>query len=106
MLDKIDTVPEPCGLLMQAPLSVVEMGLVDAIRIDGTAVTIELVLTDASCVHFASLRRYIADVVSDLEGVDSVEVTASTSKLWTPDRLQRKPTRVPGGAQGTNDEAH
>jgi metal-sulfur cluster biosynthetic enzyme len=100
VLDKINTVPEPCGLLMRAPLSVVEMGLVDSIRIDGGKVSIELVLTDASCVHWSSLRRYITDAVSDLGGVESVEVTPSSTKLWTPDRLQRSSNDMRNGGPG------
>jgi metal-sulfur cluster biosynthetic enzyme len=100
VLDKINTVPEPCGLLMRAPLSVVEMGLVDSIRIDCGKVTIELVLTDASCVHLSSLRRYITDVVSDLDGVEGVEVTPSSTKLWTPDRLQRSSNDVEDDGPG------
>jgi metal-sulfur cluster biosynthetic enzyme len=100
VLDKINMVPEPCGVLMHAPLSVVEMGLVDSIRIDRGKVAIELVLTDASCVHFSSLRRYITDAVSDLDGVESVEVTPSSTKLWTPDRLQRSSNDMKNGGPG------
>jgi len=90
VLQRIDTVPEPCGFLMGAPLSVVEMGLVDAIRIDGGRVEVELVLTDASCVHFSSMRAYITDALADLDGVHTVEVKPSTTAMWTPNRLQRK----------------
>jgi len=90
VLEKIDSVPEPCGLLMRAPLSVLEMGLVDAVQIEGGTVEIELVLTDASCVHLSSMRQYICDAVGDLDGVERVEVMPSSTKLWTPDRLQRK----------------
>jgi metal-sulfur cluster biosynthetic enzyme len=90
VIDKIHTIPEPCGLLMRAPLSVVDMGLVDRVAIVGGDVAIELVLTDASCVHFSALRTYISEVVSTLDGVRSVRVTASSTKLWTPDRLRHR----------------
>jgi metal-sulfur cluster biosynthetic enzyme len=90
VLAKIDSVPEPCGFLMRAPLSVLEMGLIDAVHIDSGKVEIELVLTDASCVHLSSMREYIADAVRDLDGVQSVEVVPSSTKLWTPDRVRRK----------------
>jgi Predicted metal-sulfur cluster biosynthetic enzyme len=79
-------VPEPCGLLMREPIDICEMGLVDEIECRDGHVRVVLVLTDASCVHFAGLRRYIADVLTALPGVDSVAVTASTTKMWTPDR--------------------
>ncbi|MGW5110658.1 iron-sulfur cluster assembly protein [Nocardia sp. NPDC004123] len=89
VLDKIDTVPEPCSLLMHDAMSVKEMGLVDEVRIQDGRVEIELVLTDTSCIHLTSMSRYIADAVGELDGVDHVEVIPSTRKLWTPDRVQR-----------------
>lgn len=79
-------VPEPCGLLMREPIDICEMGLVEQIECADGVVSVELVLTDTSCIHFTGMRRYIADVVGQLPGVDSVEVTASTTMLWTPDR--------------------
>ncbi len=79
-------VPEPCALLMRAPLDICEMGLVDEIGCDGGTVRVELVLTDTSCVHYVGLRAYITNVLLELPGVQSVEVTISTTKLWTPDR--------------------
>jgi metal-sulfur cluster biosynthetic enzyme len=79
-------VPEPCALLMRTPLDICEMGLVDEISCGGGTVRVELVLTDTSCAHYAGLRGYITDVLLELPGVQSVEVTISTTKLWTPDR--------------------
>jgi len=62
------------------------MGLVESVSIDRGVVRVELVLTDASCVHFASMQTIIRQQVSDLDGVKDVEVTISTAKIWTPDR--------------------
>ena len=87
--DELRHVPEPCGLLMRDPIDIVEMGLVEQIQCHNGEVWVELVLTDPSCVHFSGLRRYIADVVGALPGVVSVDVTASTTVLWAPDRRQR-----------------
>ena len=81
-------VPEPCGLLMRAPLDICEMGLVDEISCSGGRVRVVLVLTDPSCVHFGGMRRYITDVLLELPGVDAVEVSISTTTLWTPDRRE------------------
>jgi len=81
-------VPEPCGLLMRAPLDICEMGLVDEISCSGGRVRVVLVLTDPSCVHFGGMRRYITDVLLEMPGVDAVEVAISTTTLWTPDRRE------------------
>jgi metal-sulfur cluster biosynthetic enzyme len=89
VLNKIGSIPEPCALLMHDQLSIREMGLIDSVHIDDGRVRVELVLTDTSCVHLASMSRYIVDSVGELDGVVDVQVIPSATKLWTPDRLQR-----------------
>ncbi|WP_043603714.1 amidohydrolase family protein [Candidatus Protofrankia datiscae] len=89
--EALRSVPEPCGLLMRTPIDICEMGLVDEIECHAGNVRVVLVLTDTSCVHFSGLKRYITDVLTALPGVESVEVTVSTTQLWTPDRRQPAP---------------
>ena len=81
------SIPEPCSVLVGAPTNLVDMGLIDRVEISDGAVEVELVLTDASCIHFASMQRFIADTLLELDGVKAVNVTASTTVLWTPDRV-------------------
>jgi metal-sulfur cluster biosynthetic enzyme len=83
---QLRSVIEPCSLLMRTPLDICQMGLVDQVSCADGTVRVELVLTDASCVHYAGLRRYITDALLELPGVQAVEVAVSTTKLWTPDR--------------------
>lgn len=84
--DVLRDVPEPCSLLMGAPTNITDMGLVGDVVVAGAVVSVELVLTDASCVHFAAMTRYVQDLVGALDGVERVHVTASTSTMWTPER--------------------
>ncbi|MFC4011166.1 iron-sulfur cluster assembly protein [Nonomuraea purpurea] len=86
---QLSRIPEPCGILMRSPLDICQMGLVDRIECADGHVRVELVLTDSSCVHFTGLRRYITDLLCELPGVETVEVTASTTVLWTPDRITK-----------------
>ncbi|MBA3744349.1 iron-sulfur cluster assembly protein [Sporichthya sp.] len=81
------TVPEPCSLLMREPTNITDMGLVERVDVAGARVEVELVLTDPSCLHYGAMRRFITDALLELEGVDEVEVRASTTVLWSPDRL-------------------
>lgn len=87
-LEALRSVPEPCSIAMRAPVDICEMGLVEAVCIDGGAIHVELVLTDPSCAHFVSMRRYIRDALLALDGVTSVDVTISTSELWTSGRAR------------------
>lgn len=88
VLEALKRVPEPCSLAMGSATDIVGMGLVEDVRIAAGRVRIELVLADPSCVHFASIRRYVGDVLLPLTGVESVEVAISTTELWTPDRVR------------------
>jgi metal-sulfur cluster biosynthetic enzyme len=85
---RLETIPEPCSLLMRTPMDICQMGIVGPVECapDG-AVKVELVLTDASCIHFSHLQRYITDAVMAISDVTHVTVSASTSILWTPDRV-------------------
>ena len=87
----LTTIPEPCSLAMRADTNIRDMGLVESVAIDGRRVSVTLVLTDPSCVHFRGMRRYIRDAVGELDGVDEVQVTMSTTRLWTPDRVVAGP---------------
>lgn len=84
--EELRRVPEPCALLMREQDDIVTMGLVDEVECRDGHVRVVLVLTDASCVHFGGLQRYIRDVLTTLPGVHSVEVSASRTLMWTPDR--------------------
>jgi len=88
ILHRLDTIPEPCSIAMGGTISLVGMGLVDDIVIaDDGMVTVTLCLTDAGCVHFSSMQRFIADEVERLAGVSGVRVVQTLDKLWTPDRV-------------------
>jgi metal-sulfur cluster biosynthetic enzyme len=87
VLDALRSVTEPCSILMRRPMSIVDMGLIESVEIEGGHVHVTLVLTDASCVHFTSMQRYIREVLLELEAVDEVTVGMSVTQLWTPDRM-------------------
>ena len=88
IMEALRAVPEPCSIAMRTPMDICEMGLVEEVEVRDGRVRVVLVLTDPSCVHFVSMRRYITDVLAGLDGVESVEVAMSTTQLWTTDRLR------------------
>lgn len=85
----LEGIPEPCSIAMGGKTSLAGMGLVDDIAVSKAGqVTITLCLTDAACVHFTSMQKFIADAVGALSGVTSVRVVQTLDKLWTPDRVR------------------
>jgi metal-sulfur cluster biosynthetic enzyme len=79
-------VTEPCSLAFGKPISIVEMGLIERIQVTDDHAEITLCLTDAACVHFAGMQRFIRDELLDLPEINAVTVNQTLNQLWTPDR--------------------
>ena len=91
LMAQLERVVEPCSLSMGNPMSICEMGLIEDLRFDGGVVDVVLCLTDPGCVNYGKIRQFITDVLKELPQVASVNVSLSTTELWTPDRVRRKP---------------
>jgi metal-sulfur cluster biosynthetic enzyme len=83
---RLARVVEPCSISFGKPISIVEMGLIERIEVRETNAEITLCLTDAACVHFAGMQRFIRDEVLALPEISTVEVKQTLEQLWTPDR--------------------
>jgi ATP-binding protein involved in chromosome partitioning len=57
--------------------SIVELGMVGAVRVDGTRVEVEVALTTVGCPLRAQIERDVAGAVRSLEGIDEVDVVTS-----------------------------
>jgi metal-sulfur cluster biosynthetic enzyme len=68
-------------------ISIVDMGVVEAVRVDGSHVDVDLVLTTGWCPFVASMSSAIPDRLRQLDGVETVEVRAVWDPVWTTDRL-------------------
>src|SRR5215218_4494617 len=90
ILNALRTVYDPC--CKEKEISVVEMGLIESILLDGEAAKVELVLTSGWCPFAVNLLGMIQDKVESLPGVAGVEVEIVWEKAWSPERLS-KPAR-------------
>ncbi len=88
IVEALGDVHDPC--CAERGLSVVDMGLVEGVRIDGTHVQVDLVLTTGWCPFVASLSATIPDRLRELPGVEDVEVNVLWDPVWTSDRLSPK----------------
>jgi metal-sulfur cluster biosynthetic enzyme len=79
-------VAEPCSIAFGTPISIVEMGLIERIEVVAGKAEVTLCLTDAACVHFAGMQRFIRDELLELPEISTVEVRQTLDQLWTPDR--------------------
>lgn len=83
---QLERVTEPCSIAFGTPISIVEMGLIEQINITENHAEVTLCLTDAACVHFAGMQRFIRDELLELPEINTVDVRQTLDLLWTPDR--------------------
>ena len=83
--DALCEVYDPC--CADRGVSIVDMGVVEDVRVAGGHVEVDLVLTTGWCPFVASMSTAIPDRLNGLEGVDSVDVRVVWNPVWTEERL-------------------
>lgn len=69
-------------------LNIIDIGLVYDVAVDEAgAVKVTMTLTSPGCPSGAEIMEDARRVVSDLEGVSSVEVELVWEPYWTPERM-------------------
>ena len=85
IVDALRDVYDPC--CADRGVSIVDMGVVEDVRVVGAHVDVDLVLTTGWCPFVASMSTAIPDRLRRLDGVESVEVRTVWDPVWTLDRL-------------------
>jgi metal-sulfur cluster biosynthetic enzyme len=92
----LDECYDPC--CRDRKISVVDMGLIERVEIQGGNVSIEMVLTSGWCPFAARLLEMIKEEVGKLLEVDAVDVEVVWDPTWTPERISagaREKLRLP-----------
>lgn len=76
---------DPC--CAERGISVVDMGLIEDVTVDGAHVEIAMVLTSGWCPSVVSLNQMMSEAVGRLDGVDGVDVAVVYEPVWTMERL-------------------
>jgi metal-sulfur cluster biosynthetic enzyme len=97
MIDKaqveaaLATVYDPCSVQANAPLSVIDMGLVTGIDIDAAdAVRITMRPTSAWCTMLGSIMQGVEEQVLKVDGVTSVSIDIDRNSHWSEADLTTK----------------
>ena len=85
LMDALREVYDPC--CADRGISIVDMGVVEDVRVDGSHVAVDLVLTTGWCPFVASMSSTIPEHLSRVEGVETVDVQVVWDPVWTMDRL-------------------
>jgi metal-sulfur cluster biosynthetic enzyme len=76
---------DPC--CREKAISVVDMGLIESVAVDGGSVRIDMVLTSGWCPFAMHLLTDMQQQVAALDGVEHVDVNIVWGPAWTPERL-------------------
>jgi metal-sulfur cluster biosynthetic enzyme len=85
VLDALGDVYDPC--CADRGISIVDMGVVEDVRVADGHVEVDLVLTTGWCPFVASMSGAIPERLNGLAGVESVDVRVVWDPVWTKDRL-------------------
>ena len=85
LMDALRDVYDPC--CADRGISIVDMGVVEDVRVDGSHVDVDLVLTTGWCPFVASMSSAIPDALKHVDGIESVDVQVVWDPVWTMDRL-------------------
>ncbi|MDX6716722.1 MAG: hypothetical protein QOH30_3280 [Baekduia sp.] len=85
LIDALREVYDPC--CADRGISIVDMGVVEDVRVDGSHVAVDIVLTSGWCPFVASMSSSIPDALKQVPGVESVDVQVVWDPVWTMDRL-------------------
>ena len=85
IVDALREVYDPC--CADRGISIVDMGVVEDVRVAGGHVDVDLVLTTGWCPFVVSMSSAIPDRLKRLAGVETVDVQVVWDPVWTMDRL-------------------
>ena len=85
IVDALRDVYDPC--CADRGVSIVDMGVVEDVRVRGRHVEVDLVPTTGWCPFVANMSSAIPERLRRMEGVDTVDVKVVWEPVWTMDRL-------------------
>ncbi len=72
------------------PVSIVDMGLVYGVAVDGGTVTLTLTFTATACPCIEMIQDDIRERLGRVPGVEGVRIVVSWDPPWTKDRLTER----------------
>lgn len=90
----LDEVIDPCSAANGTNFSIVDMGLLEDIEIEGNNVTVAMHLTSPECMMIPHFMKEVDEKVGRLDGVESVDLETDYGFEWTPSMMSEKAKEV------------
>ncbi|MBO8172187.1 MAG: phenylacetate-CoA oxygenase subunit PaaJ [Bacillaceae bacterium] len=81
--DKVQEVKDP----EITSVSLIEMGMLDDIEVNGSKATVKLIPTYLGCPALDMMEKDVVKAVSEIDGIDEVDVIFVKDPIWTSDRI-------------------
>jgi metal-sulfur cluster biosynthetic enzyme len=85
LIDALREVYDPC--CADRGISIVDMGVVEDVRVDAGRVEVDLVLTTGWCPFVTAMSNVIPERLRAVAGVQDVHVQVLWNPVWTEERL-------------------
>ncbi|WP_345525457.1 metal-sulfur cluster assembly factor [Nocardioides endophyticus] len=86
----LQLVVDPCSIATGVPISIVDMGLVLDVSVDGEAAQIKLCMTSPICMQITNILNEIRKHVLAIPGINEVEVPVDAQFEWLPDMMSTR----------------
>jgi metal-sulfur cluster biosynthetic enzyme len=91
LMEALRDVHDPC--CADRGISIVDMGVVEDVRLDGSHVSVDIVPTTGWCPFIATMTDAIPDSLRRVAGVATVDVRVVWEPVWTMERLSASARR-------------
>jgi len=85
--EKLDDIVDPCSEARGTDISIVEMGLLKAIEVDGGSVHVDLRITSPSCMMVGYFIEQAQERVGSLDGVEEVTLATDAGMDWREEMM-------------------
>jgi len=88
--EALHQVCDPCSIAANAPLSIIDMGLVEGWQVDDGDITVTMCVTSPGCTMGPNMARAAETLLCEIEGVRNARVEFDPSIFWTPEKMTEK----------------
>lgn len=83
----IQGVVDPCSRLQGTDLSLLDLGMVESVRVHRGRVQVDLLLDDPLCMYTFVIQKELRDRVGALPGVTAVDIAVLPDFTWSKERV-------------------
>jgi metal-sulfur cluster biosynthetic enzyme len=100
VIEVLEEVRDPCLGAAGLELSILDLGLIDNVEVDGGRVAMDITFTEPGCMFTHRIIAEIQDRVGEL-GAEAVDVTPKWLPVWSDDKLSVRGAAAFAACAGT-----